>query len=53
VWVQRGKEWRKEEWAQGRLNEVYTDIGLTGYPHQVSRVVCYSALRTLSTEISR
>jgi hypothetical protein len=52
VWIQRGKEWRKEEWVQGKLNEVYTDIGLTGYPHQVSRVVYCSALRTLSTEIS-
>jgi len=35
VWVQRGKEWVKEMWGRGKLNEVYMDVGLTGVPHQV------------------
>jgi hypothetical protein len=35
IWVQRGKEWRLEEWNNERLNEVYLDVGLTGKSHQV------------------
>ena len=36
VWVQRGKEWDKEWWRNGKLNDVYMDVGLTGQPHQAS-----------------
>ncbi|EIW68082.1 hypothetical protein TREMEDRAFT_63970 [Tremella mesenterica DSM 1558] len=34
VWVKRGREWEKEKWGVGKLNEAYLDVGMSGKPHQ-------------------
>jgi len=36
VHVQQDREWVAETWSVSRLNEKYTDIGLTDKPRQVS-----------------
>lgn len=44
VYVQRGRQWERESWEKGKLNEVYLDVGLTGKPHQVSVVLAVRAI---------
>ncbi|KAK4687168.1 hypothetical protein P7C73_g2946, partial [Tremellales sp. Uapishka_1] len=34
IWAKRGKEWDRESWGNGKLNEAYMDVGFTGKPHQ-------------------
>jgi hypothetical protein len=51
IWVKRGKEWKLEEWTKKRLNQEYLDIGLTGKPHQVSRVILLLHLMSIVQEL--
>ena len=38
LWVKRGREWEWEKWSKGKVVDTYLDVGLTGQPHQVSRL---------------
>lgn len=47
VWVKRGREWHHEQWGNGKLNQVYLDVGLTGKPHQVSGITLHLIRRAI------